>query len=324
MSGSSGRLPGRARHGVISAAVGALAAIAMMMPVASAQAATQQPADASAEAGASAAPIADTSADGVQRVAKTHEPQVEQQLFSAPAAVTSNGGDVSGDAGENSSGSSGELGDNAVDPYSLDAEPRSRSAEPRSRSAEPRQGSGSGSSDTPSTPSSPQPQSQPVTVSAELSGLATVGVTWKQQDMKDADKAPTYQLRYFRDNAWSDWQTIPSVDDDFGKMGVSPSYYVGDATKVEAQLTPAAGQTLTEAKLVTIDSGYSAVGDAQTSAYRSESSESKADTTDKASADDTYPVEEAGAVRSAISTPTPTVRTAAAVTATGRIHKREE
>ncbi|KAA8818888.1 hypothetical protein CSQ85_06570 [Bifidobacterium rousetti] len=321
MSGSSGRLPGRSRHGVISAAVGALAAIAMMMPMASAQAAPQI-ADANAVASAaagsavSAAPIADTSADGVQRVAKTHEPQVEQQSFSAPAAVAPNGGDVSGDAGEHGSSSGGESGDNAVDPYSLSAEPRSRSAEPQQ---------GSGSSAAPASPSAPQPQ--PVTVSAELSGLATVGVTWKQQDMKDADKAPTYQLRYFRDNAWSDWQTIPSVDDDFGKMGVSPSYYVGDATKVEAQLTPAAGQTLTEAKLVTIDSGYSAVGDAQTSAYRSESSESKADTTDKASVDDTYPVEEAGAVRSAISastTATPTVRTATAVTATGRIHTREE
>lgn len=347
MSGPSGRLPGRARHGVISAAVGALAAIAMMMPVASAQAAPQI-ADASAVAGAStgssvsAASIADTSADGVQRVAKTHEPQVEQQSFSAPAAVASNGGDVSGDAGENGSGSSGELGDNAVAPYSL-------AAEPRSRSAEPRQGSGSGSSDVPSTPSSPQSQSQPVTVSADLSGLATVGVTWNQQDMKDPDKAPTYQLRYFRDNAWSDWQTIPSVDDDFGKMGVSPSYYVGDATKVEAQLTPVAGQTLTEAKLVTIDSGYSAVGDAQASAYRDgDNDKAGSDKTgavrpdSAASATDSTHTATAGwsasnpaasgavsatltsGVPASASAPTPTVRTAAAVTATGRIHTREE
>ena len=357
---------------MISAVVAALAAIAMMMPVASSAQAAPQIADANAVAGAaagsatSAAPIADTSADGVQQVAKTHKPQVEQQSFSAPAVVASNGGDASGDASTNGSGNGGESDDNAIDPYSL-------AAEPRSRSAEPRQGSGSGSSAAPASPSAPQP----VTVSAELSGLATVGVTWKQQDMKDVDKAPTYQLRYFRDNAWSNWQTIPSVDDDFGKMGVSPSYYVGDATKVEAQLTPVAGQTLTEAKLVTIDSGYSAVGDAQTSAYRSES---KADTTDKASVDDTYPVDEAGAVRSdnaasesdstrtatvgwpasnpataksavtarsatsehvlsatsatltsgksdsadSATGPTPTVRTAAAVTATGRIHTREE
>ena len=124
---------------------------------------TQQPADASAEAGASAAPIADTSADGVQQVAKTHKPQVEQQSFSAPAAVASNGGDASGDAGISGSGNGGgESSDNAVDPYSL-------AAEPRSRSAEPRQGSGSGSSDAPSTPAIPPwatPRAAPTAVRA--------------------------------------------------------------------------------------------------------------------------------------------------------------
>ncbi|WP_150394194.1 RICIN domain-containing protein [Bifidobacterium callitrichos] len=367
---------------MIATLTGALAVVAMMIPMASAQAADVAPI-------ASVVPVADTSADGIQRVAKTHKPQVEQQSFtaapatampaepSAPTAPTGpNGGTASG------SGSEGELGDDAFGngnseagngdaaaPYSLAAEPRSRSAAPQSGDA----GDGSDSASNapaapapapvPSAPSAPQPQASPqtsraVTVSADLSGLATVGVTWKQQDMKDADKAPTYQLRYFRNNAWSQWITIPSIDDDFGRIGLSPSYYVGDATKVEAQLIPVAGQTITEAKLITVDSGYSAVGDAQGSAYRN------GNKGDKASIDDPYAVGETSAVRSdnaasesdsprpatagwsantpaasgavsatltsgksasaSASTTTPTVRTAAAVTATGRIHTREE
>ncbi|TPF85962.1 hypothetical protein BW13_07865 [Bifidobacterium sp. UTCIF-37] len=322
---------------VIETLTGALAVVAMMTSMASAQAVGVAPIG-------SAAPVADTSADGIQRVAKTHKPQVEQQSFTAapatatpaepsvPAAPTEpNDGSASGNGSEDETGN-GTSGNTAA-PYSLAIEPQSRSAAPQSGDA----GDGSDSASNapaapapapvPSAPSAPQSQSSPqpsraVTVSADLSGLATVGVTWKQQDMKDADKAPTYQLRYFRNNAWSPWLTIPSIDDDFGRIGVSPSYYVGDATKVEAQLTPVAGQTITAAKLITVDSGYSAVGDAQGSAYRSGN---KGDNKgDKASADDAYAVGEIDAVRSDNAAfGSDSVRTAA-VTATGRVHTREE
>ncbi|OZG57517.1 N-acetylmuramoyl-L-alanine amidase [Bifidobacterium tissieri] len=108
--------------------------------------------------------------------------------------------------------------------------------------------------------------SDTLVAAADLDGLATVGVTWKQQDMTDMAKAPKLELRYFKDNAWSEWRTLPSVDDDLGEMGSSPAYYVGLATEAEARLTPVDGQTITEAKFITVDPGYSAVGDAKTSA----------------------------------------------------------
>ncbi|PLS28692.1 RICIN domain-containing protein, partial [Bifidobacterium parmae] len=145
--------------------------------------------------------------------------------------------------------------------------------------------------DQPQGPRRSRRQAQPgeaVVAQADLSGLATVGVDWQQQDMDDVDNAPTYELRYLTGGTWSDWVELPSVDEDTDTMGVSPSYYVGEATKAEARLTPKSGQTITEATLVTIDSGYSAAGDAQGSAYKS------------------------------------AVRTAAAVTASGTIHTREE
>lgn len=78
--------------------------------------------------------------------------------------------------------------------------------------------------------------------------------------MDNPGNTPTYQLRYFTGNAWSDWVELPSLDEDAGKIGMSPSYYVGNATKAEAKLTAKNGQQITEAKLITIDSGYSVAG----------------------------------------------------------------
>ncbi|KAA8827329.1 RICIN domain-containing protein [Bifidobacterium tissieri] len=197
---------------------------------------------------------------------------------------------------------------------------------------------------------------------ADLDGLATVGVTWKQQDMTDMAKAPKLELRYFKDNAWSEWQTLPSVDDDLGEMGSSPAYYVGLATEAEARLTPVDGQTITEAKFITVDPGYSAVGNAKTSAdvtARSDTSDvqsaaaaqsdtshydAQATNTDAADVDTANKSVDSGVVAStavntvdnrensvdsasatASATSTPSIRTAAdAITSAGRIHTREE
>ncbi|WP_181160851.1 RICIN domain-containing protein [Bifidobacterium sp. UTCIF-39] len=197
---------------------------------------------------------------------------------------------------------------------------------------------------------------------ADLDGLATVGVTWKQQDMTDMAKAPKLELRYFKDNAWSEWQTLPSVDDDLGEMGSSPAYYVGLATEAEARLTPVDGQTITEAKFITVDPGYSAVGNAKTSAdvtARSDTSDvqsaaaaqsdtshsdAQATNTDAADVDNANKSVDSGVAAStavntvdnrensvdsvsatASATSTPSIRTAAdAITSAGRIHTREE
>ncbi|KFI91128.1 N-acetylmuramoyl-L-alanine amidase, partial [Bifidobacterium saguini DSM 23967] len=151
-----------------------------------------------------------------------------------------------------------------------------------------------------------------LTASADLSGLATVGVTWQQQDMDNPDDAPTYQLRYLTDGTWSDWVELPSYDEDAGEMGISPSYYVGNATQAEAKLTPKNGQRITEAKLITVDSGYSVAGSSQTSAYAEQSQNNAA-----ATSHTTQSAVERNSTRSSL-------QTAAAVTATGTIHTREE
>ncbi|MBT1175783.1 cell wall-binding repeat-containing protein [Bifidobacterium sp. LC6] len=175
--------------------------------------------------------------------------------------------------------------DQSIAPYSLDE--NESSSEPKNDA----------------TPSS----TGVITASADLSGLATVGVTWKQQDMSDHSKAPSYRLRTFQNNKWGDWVELPSVDEDADVMGVSASYYVGNASKVEAELTPVDGQTLSEAKLVTVDSGYSA-GNAQSSAFKDANGSTK------------------HVAKSAVLTDKTTAKTqqTAAVTATGTIHTREE
>ncbi|PLS30635.1 N-acetylmuramoyl-L-alanine amidase [Bifidobacterium margollesii] len=102
--------------------------------------------------------------------------------------------------------------------------------------------------------------SSALTAAADLTGLATVGVTWAQTNMTDPATAPTLQIRYRHGGTWSGWDTVESVDGDQGVMGVSVPYYVGDATRAEARLTAKAGQTITAAKLIAVDSGYSASG----------------------------------------------------------------
>lgn len=208
--------------------------------------------------------IDDTSVDGIDQVAKTHEPQTDEQSFS--------------------------LANTGIAPYSLD------------------ENEGDNTDNTDNTDNAVQQRS--VVASADLSGLATVGVTWTQQDMTNPDNAPAYRLRYFQNNAWSDWVELPSVDEDAATMGMSPSYYVGSAIKVEAELTPVAGQTITDAKLVTIDSGYSAAGNVQGSEYRSSANQQSKNSAQQLAV--------------ANSDPKTKVQTAAAVTATGTIHTREE
>ncbi|MBT1165574.1 N-acetylmuramoyl-L-alanine amidase [Bifidobacterium simiarum] len=154
--------------------------------------------------------------------------------------------------------------------------------------------------------------SESLTAGADLTGLATIGVTWTQTDMTDLSKAPALQIRYRQGGSqqhgsWTGWITIDAVDEDQGVMGVSAPYYVGDATRAEARLTPKAGQTITEAKLVTVDSGYSAASS------RSTSSQSESATNGSAFATD-------GSGVSGGDSQT----TEAANTYTGRIHTREE
>lgn len=244
------------RRNLITVMVGAIAAFALIVPVAPAAALTDSV----------AVPVTDTSADGITQVAKTHKPQTGEQQFESAADSSASG-------------------DDGIQPYSLDNDSEDQS--------EPSDGS--------------------LTASADLSGLATVGVTWQQQDMDNPDNAPTYQLRYLTDGTWSDWVELPSYDEDAGEMGVSPSYYVGNATQAEAKLTPKNGQQITEAKLITVDSGYSVAGNSQTSAY-AEQNQSNTATTLPHTAQST--VERSGTKSS--------VQTAAAVTATGTIHTREE
>lgn len=146
---------------------------------------------------------------------------------------------------------------------------------------------------------------QRLTVSADVTGLATVGVTWEQDDMERPENAPTIRLRYQTDGVWSEWVDLPATDEDAGVPGVSPSYYVGDADRVEATITPKGGR-MVAAQLITIDSGYtelpSDAGIDRAAVGRSAVPENSADddaTTLLEQADD-------------------------AITATGRIHTREE
>lgn len=281
---------GMARKHGIASLVGLVAALAMMLP---AESAVAQPAQ----------PVTDTSEDGVTQVTKTHAPSSGEAAF-APASQ--------GDAEDDDDNE----GDYAIAPYSLDE------GDNGDDSANGENGSnGLGVNPRESAPSTT------VTASADLTGLATVGVTWKQQDMTDASKAPKYRLRTFEHNAWSDWAELPSVDDDTAQIGVTPSYYVGAASKVEAELTPVEGQTITEAKLVTIDSGYSA-GNAQGSAYTGRVKAGA--NAHAAQARSTSVQSTQQSVASAVQTAqdsqarTPEVRQAAAVTSTGTIHTREE
>lgn len=217
------------RRNLIAMVVGSIAAFVMLMPATSAMAVPD-----------SAALIDDESADSITQIAKTHTPQTDEQQFETIA-------------GSNAGGNS-ESQDNAIQPYSLDDDLGSESD------------SNTNGDDESSTPGNDEnsnttaPADGSLTASADLSGLTTVGVTWRQQDMDNPDNAPTYQLRYFTGNAWSDWVELPSLDEDAGKIGTSPSYYVGNATKAEAKLTAKNGQQITEAKLITIDSGYSVAG----------------------------------------------------------------
>nr|WP_236034518.1 RICIN domain-containing protein [Bifidobacterium saguinibicoloris] len=278
--------------------VGALAALAMMVPAAPAMADGASASDAArmavraasvasgAVSGAvtpAADKVADTSADGVTKVAKTHTPKTAEEAFTPESAADG--------------------GSDGVKPYSLDEDDGTQ----------------------------PQP-GEAVMAQADVSGLATVGVTWTQQDMTDADEAPTYELRYLTDGTWSDWVELPSVDEDSGTIGVSPSYYVGAATKAEARLTPKSGQTITEAKLVVIDSGYSAAGDAEGGAYVERdggvTDGGDANSGDVDASDATTATASAATTRTATAgttaTTKATVTNAAAVTATGTIHTREE
>lgn len=116
----------------------------------------------------------------------------------------------------------------------------------------------SGESDGSASGGGTAASSSALTASADLTGLATVGVTWTQTNMTDPTTAPTLQIRYLRDGSWSGWDTVESADDDQGVMGMSVPYYVGDATRAEARLTAKTGQTITAAKLIAVDSGYSA------------------------------------------------------------------
>lgn len=147
---------------------------------------------------------------------------------------------------------------------------------------------------------------QRLTVSADVTGLATVGVTWKQDDMERSENAPTIRLRYQSEGVWSEWVDLPATDEDAGVAGVSPSYYVGDADRVEATITPKGGR-MVAAQLITIDSGYaelpSDAGIDRATVGRSAVPENGADD------DDTSMSLE---------------RADDAVTVTGRIHTREE
>ena len=184
--------------------------------------------------------VADTSTDGPTKVEKTHTPKTAEESFMSASDVSTYGLDAQSDNAQNDGGESDTDGSG-------------------------HDGSADGLTDGTA--------SNTLVAAADLDGLATVGVTWKQQDMTDTAKAPKLELRYFKDNAWSEWRTLPSVDDDLGEMGSSPAYYVGLATEAEARLTPVDGQTITEAKFITVDPGYSAVGDAKTSADVSARSE---------------------------------------------------
>ena len=233
---------------VMKAVIGGVAATAMLMPMGAAVAAPSTSGSdtnvaattstgasdvTSSAASTSTVPstpstVADTSADGPTKVEKTHTPTTAEESFMSASDVSTYGLDAQNDSGE--SGSGGSDHDGSADGLTDGTAP-----------------------DT-------------LVAAADLDGLATVGVTWKQQDMTNMVKAPKLELRYFKDNAWSEWRTLPSVDDDLGEMGSSPAYYVGLATEAEARLTPVDGQTITEAKFITVDPGYSAVGDAKTSA----------------------------------------------------------
>ncbi|MBT1176884.1 RICIN domain-containing protein, partial [Bifidobacterium callimiconis] len=339
---------------IVKAVVGGVAATAMLMPVGAAVAA---PADGSSVVGGSTSAsstsgstatvasaqtasspagsgttstVTDTSVDGPAKVEKTHVPQTAEESFVSASDASTYGLDAQSDEGDQS----GDAQDDGAQPNGSNG-----SEEDSSKS------DGLADGTKPNT----------LIAAADLNGLATVGVTWKQQDMTDTAKAPKLELRYFKDNAWSEWQTLPSVDDDLGKMGSSPAYYVGLATEAEARLTPVDGQTITEAKFITVDPGYSAEGTAKTSADTSANANTSVNNGDK-SADSAAAVVSSSATESATtvdnaensvdsntasataqlqtteaasaastSATTPSVRTAAdAITSAGRIHTREE
>ncbi|WP_164520710.1 RICIN domain-containing protein [Bifidobacterium callimiconis] len=328
-----------------------MAATAMLMPVGAAVAA---PADDSTVAGGvtsvasaansaqtssfasqsdsgAASTVTDTSVDGPAKVEKTHVPQTAEESFVSASDASTYGLDAQSDEGD-------ESGDAQAD------------------GAQPNGSNGSEGDSSKSDGLADGTGANALIAAADLNGLATVGVTWKQQDMTDTAKAPKLELRYFKDNAWSEWQTLPSVDDDLGKMGSSPAYYVGLATEAEARLTPVDGQTITEAKFITVDPGYSAEGTAKTSADTSANTNSSNVNNGDKSADSAAAVVSSSATESATtvdnaensvdsntasataqlqtteaasaastSATTPSVRTAAdAITSAGRIHTREE
>lgn len=164
------------------------------------------------------------------------------------------------------------------------------------------------------TPRSATPaKGERLTVHSDVSGLATVGVTWSQNDMDDPANAPTIRLRYRTGDSWSRWVNLPATDEDSAKTGVSPSYYLGDADRVEATVTPKKGQSV-RAQLITVDSGY-----AETSASSRESDGSTRQVRSGVAASGSLAAQSDPGVEES------RARSGAeAITATGRIHTREE
>ena len=91
--------------------------------------------------------------------------------------------------------------------------------------------------------------------SADLDSLSSVGVSWQWQDGENSSDIPDYQIRYYQNDAWSDWIVLDAQSEE--SEGISDPYYVGNASKVEAVLVPHENFDTFEASFTIVDSGYS-------------------------------------------------------------------